>query len=216
LIESVDGAAETAIDGGSSNRCATLASGAFQTNTVMRGFTLRDGVADYGGCAQGGILERCRLDGGVADFGGGAYGSTLINSVLLRNTAELGGGACEAMLFNCTVAGNVAILSGGGVYGGEAVNSIVWGNANDLAQPDNCAGAGLSYSCTLPLPAAGEGNVAADPAFVDAGAGDYRLSPASPCIDAGLSEAAKGTEDFEGLPRIVGPAVDMGAHEAQP
>lgn len=215
LIESVDGAVATVIDGGGVLRCATLGNDAWLTNTVLCGFTLRNGCAEFGGGALGGMLEGCRLDGNLALEGGGAYGSTLINCVLLRNAAELGGGACEAMLFNCTVAGNVAILSGGGVYGGEAVNSIVWGNANELAETDNCAETALRFSCTWP-PHEGAGNLVADPAFVDPDAGDYRLSPASPCIDAGRSEAAQGAVDVDGLPRLVGAAVDMGAHEAQP
>jgi hypothetical protein len=50
---------------------------------------------------------------------------------------------------------------------------------------------------------AGEGNLDADPLFVDASNGDVHLRPGSPCIDAG-NNAAPGlpAHDFEGDPRI--------------
>lgn len=137
LIASVDGAAATVIDGGCVLRGATLGNDAWQTNTVLRGFTVRNGCAAFGGGALGGTLEGCRLDGNLALEGGGAYGSTLIDCLLLSNLAAYGGGACEARLFNCTVEGNVAEIAGGGTYGCEVADSIVWGNVNALEQPDD-------------------------------------------------------------------------------
>jgi hypothetical protein len=76
----------------------------------------------------------------------------------------------------------------------------------------------------------GEGNIDADPRFLDPAAGDFRLRHGSPCIDAGDSSAVPAgiTLDLAGLPRFrddprtpdtgKGPApiVDMGAYEFQP
>ena len=73
----------------------------------------------------------------------------------------------------------------------------------------------------------GTGNIDADPLFVDPGNGDYRLSPGSPCIDAGRNSSVwyGTTHDLRGAPRFlddpltpdtgIGPApiVDMGAYE---
>ena len=58
----------------------------------------------------------------------------------------------------------------------------------------------------------GEGNIAADPLFVDAESGNLQLQKGSPCIDAGSAEGAPA-EDIEGQARPSGVGVDMGAYE---
>ena len=49
-----------------------------------------------------------------------------------------------------------------------------------------------------------------DPLFVDADAGEFHLSPGSPCIDTGVDAGAPST-DIEGMVRMFG--VDKGAYE---
>jgi predicted outer membrane repeat protein len=69
----------------------------------------------------------------------------------------------------------------------------------------------------------GSNSIVADPLFVNPGAGDYRLLPLSPAVDAGNDAAlpASLTTDLDALPRQVDgnptrPAlVDMGAFEMQ-
>ncbi|MCC6907314.1 MAG: right-handed parallel beta-helix repeat-containing protein [Phycisphaerales bacterium] len=73
----------------------------------------------------------------------------------------------------------------------------------------------------------GVGNIDADPRFVDPGAGDYRLSGGSPCIDAGDNRSIYTEVDLSGQPRRVndagmpdagyglGALADMGCYEFQ-
>ncbi|MFA5689993.1 MAG: InlB B-repeat-containing protein, partial [Kiritimatiellales bacterium] len=233
-IRSVNGTKYTIIDGGNSNRCATLGSAGDHLDTVLDGFTLQNGYSDAGGGAYYGTLNNCTLSGNTASahgggsaygtlnncmlsgntassFGGGAWGGTLNNCVLSGNTSHWsGGGADGGTLNNCTLSGNTSHWSGGGAISGTLNNCIVWGNS----APDgsNYTGSAFSYSCTAPLPP-GEGNIAADPLFADAENGNFRLRPDSPCIDAGANAYVIGDVDLIGSPRIYNDRVDMGAYE---
>jgi len=61
------------------------------------------------------------------------------------------------------------------------------------------------------------GNINADPVFVNAAAGDYRLTFGSPCIESGKNVPSLFFEtDFEGDERVLGVAVDIGADEYYP
>lgn len=52
-----------------------------------------------------------------------------------------------------------------------------------------------------------------DPIFVDASAGDFHQTAASPTVDAGTVDPQLGPLDFDGQPRAVGHAPDIGADE---
>ena len=70
----------------------------------------------------------------------------------------------------------------------------------------------LAYCCS-PQSAPGQGNTTQNPAFSNAANDDYRLSPGSPCIDAGTNAVVATAEDLDGHPRIVFGTADMGAYE---
>ncbi len=55
-----------------------------------------------------------------------------------------------------------------------------------------------------------------NPADAPTRAGNLRLEPGSPAIDAGDDRAASGPVDLDGAPRIQGGRVDLGAYEAGP
>ena len=63
------------------------------------------------------------------------------------------------------------------------------------------------------------GGLYANPQFINAAAGDYHLAVSSPARNAGISNsdlAAGLLTDLDGLPRVQGPAPDMGPDEAWP
>jgi len=70
----------------------------------------------------------------------------------------------------------------------------------------------VETGCTLNW---SEGNIDADPLFVDPASGGCRLRAESPCVDAGNPAyiPALRETDIEGEPRVMGGRVDMGADE---
>lgn len=166
--------------------------------------------------------------------GGAINGNAIItNSTFSENRAGDDGGAISswsssAIITNCTFWGNSTSGYGGGIWSyvpNIITNSILWGNypedLSDYGSPFPSGGA--TYSVVGTGVTYGEGNISADPKFIDPAAGNFRLHPTSPCIDAGSNSAPGIPEtDFEGKPRIVdgdedGIAIaDIGAYEYSP
>jgi hypothetical protein len=182
-----------------------------------------------------------RFTGNLAGANGGAVaaraGSTvvLVNSLLRDNVAEFNGGALYhlgdtlAVVTNCTITANAAGFDGGAIYNqagaaGIVSNTVCWGNLPDeiadTDEPSSLDHCDVSGGWS----GLGTGNFDLDPLFLDDQAGDYRIDPASPCVDAGLNAAPAlpGTvTDLDGKPRTVDgdadgtPLVDVGAYEHQ-
>ena len=230
-IESVDGKSATVIDGGGTNRCAMLGS---TTNTLVRGFTLANGRADYGGAAYFGTLENCDIVGNVATrYGGGLYYSVAIRCRIMDNSVQgsswyaRGGGAYYGMLRNCLVVGNAADCSdsgnGGGTYYGTHYNCTIVSNS---VSGTSCQGGG-AYGGThyntivygnLATNVPNEVNfvnaynslVGIDPLFADS---DYRPAAGSLCIDSGNNSYVIDDIDLDGNARLQHYTVDIGCYE---
>ncbi len=178
---------------------------------VLMGNSAREG----GGGASSCTLNNCRLTRNRSNKGGGGvFIGTLNNCVLSANSAQIGGGALDATLNNCTLTGNSVEWEGGG--GGASCctlnNCILYYNSGPLSA-DNYSTSTLTYCCATPLPPSGLGNITNEPAFVDLSAGDFHLQGNSPCINAGQNAYAASNTDLDGLPRIVGGTIDIGAYE---
>ena len=198
------------------------------------------------------ILANNRLIGNDAVYdGGGIYcyrtaRPTITSNLIVANTAAQGGGiGCDThtmlTIANCTIAGNRA-YDGGGIHctlymSLSIINTIIAFNSSGLnisaaATPSlgyNCAYGNVAYNYWQMLdPTGTNGNISADPRFVNASPGsdgtwgtadddfsDLHLLADSPCRNAGDPgySPASGETDIDGQPRVMGDRVDMGSDE---
>ncbi|MCA8959853.1 MAG: hypothetical protein KDC38_05045, partial [Planctomycetes bacterium] len=182
---------------------------------------LRDNQASLGGgasllcCQSEVVISGCESTGNVANAWGGAIladGAASISvdtSLFAGNSSFVLGGVISTSvngtpltLDRCTFVGNSsdggAILNLVGGSTADVRNSIIWGNG-----PGHFVGSPPTVGFSdVEGGFAGFGNIDVDPQFRDPDAGDYRLLPSSPCIDAG---------DPASPPDPDGSIADMGA-----
>jgi len=103
----------------------------------------------------------------------------------------------------CTFSGNSGELYGGGMDNSSSsptvTNCILWANGLNAIVGGMPVVSNTDVQGGFP----GTGNIDTDPLFVDAVAGNFRLSPGSLCIDSGANNANATTTDLEGYPRFV-------------
>lgn len=148
-------------------------------------------------------------------------------------------------MVNCTVAGNIGMYGGAvAVYNRKGaipqiVNCAFYDNTttsgttdfasvyhrvvkfctdDDVVQTTEEEAMGAFTNCVAAIAINAVCQVIAEPGFVDAAAGDYRLADGSPLIDQGVDPADFGAFsafDLAGHPRKNGAAIDLGAFEAE-
>ncbi len=221
-----------------------LAGGVQLRGSSLTRCTIAGNTAAAGGgvvASTDSLVQDCMIVGNRAigeehyHYGGGLVltGDTrLVQTVITGNSAVTGGGvystAGESRLDNLVVYSNTA-RSGGGLFvaaGQPRVgSSIIRGNTAD--ESPQIGGAALVLYSNVSGGFPGDGNIDADPGFVDPDTGDLRLMAGSPCIDAGDNRTQWGqlTTDLDGnVRRVDDPATpdtgrgrrgvtDMGVYE---
>ena len=162
------------------------------TSIIVSNCIFTGNSAVNGGGAYQGLLWNCQLnDNSVVNAGGGASASRLINSAISGNTSGGGGGGADSStLVQCTLTGNVAGSDGGGANSSTLTNCIIFNNSAPVQRDYNYSGCTLNHCCTTPLPVSDTNSISADPQLTDA----VHISAGSPCIGAGISGVAIGTD----------------------
>jgi PKD repeat protein len=162
------------------------------TSIVVSNCIFTGNSAVNGGGAYQGLLWNCQIDDNSAvNAGGGASASLLMNSALSGNTSGGGGGGADSStLVQCTLTGNAAGGAGGGANNSTLTNCIIFNNSAPVQRDYNYSGCTLNYCCATPRPVSDTNSIGADPQLTDA----MHISAGSPCIGAGISGVAVGTD----------------------
>jgi hypothetical protein len=181
-------------------------------------------------------ITNCKITNNIGNMGGAIYcdeSYPIISNTVIANNASMGGdtqcgGICvggwgEPEIMNCTIVNNLP----GGIFtesweGIDVTNTIVWGNDRYQIQTEEST-AMLSF-CDIQDGYDGEGNIDANPCFLDPSIGvgpqydglaaDWMLQSCSSCINSG-TEIDFSETDLAGNPRIYSDIIDIGAYENQ-
>ena len=205
-------------------------------NTISGNSVSGSGGGILCGYSSATIANNISSDNSAGSGGGifcGSSSPTIANNTITANSADYCGGiycySSSPTIANNTIAGNSGGSTGGGIYcdsSSPAIsNNIVAFNSGGIYRDDRFQGSptlqrncvfnpdGYNYSGLNP----GATDIHVDPLFVNRAAGDYHLSGASPCINAGDDSVVQaGGVDMDGEARIMGAHVDIGSDELDP
>lgn len=196
--------------------CAPWASPVINNNVISENRAVQFGGGIFSLTASPRVTNNRILKNEASNAGGGIFCTRdtprITNNVLWRNRAKSGGGvSCDrsySEIINNTMAGNTATFGGGIFFEGGSVriiNNILWENGDDLYGVTFTSSSRPDHSNITDGDFKGvNGNVSADPLFVDLQGGDFRLKAVSPCLDAGNPDPVFNDPD--------GSRNDMGAY----
>ena len=203
------------------NNTARDGGGAFRS--ILYRCELSNNIARRnGGGIHTGTLRHCFLYENLAERGGGGYSTTssianptlvMENCLVLKNRATSlagGGGMRRGTSRNCTIIYNTNNNNNNraGVRQGNHYNAIVYFNTNRNGLPSNNGGSNYYNSHYT--------DQHGDPLFVNPtgdNLGDYRLTAASRCVNAGSNGYVTWSDDLALKRRIYDDTVDIGAYE---
>ena len=173
--------------------------------SVAQGVAAGGGLYSFGGKPR--ILNNTIVgnsaNGALRSSGGGVY---LYNQQFYDFRTETW--SENNFTFHNNIVVNNIVAGADGVGGGIFSEPNI-GRPN-LDYNDVWNNTGGDYSGIAP----GAHDISADPLFVNESSSDYHLAPGSPCIDTG-DFIYRGADDFDGDPRPMGLAPDIGADETR-
>ena len=200
------------------------------SNSVIRGFTLTRGLALSGAgvscyvssptIAENFLVENKAVGTNAGCIAGEFARPRIFRNLIHHNSCKIGiylELLATAQVINNTVCDNsyCGILIRNGCYALVKNNIICNNGAYGMGKSESSYdilyndvyGHEQNYSDNVGDQTGINGNISADPVFADTAAGDYHLTPGSPCIDAG--------DPTDWIPAGGGAGIDMGAFEYQ-
>ena len=142
-----------------------------------------------------------------------------VNNTFARNSTSRG---LDAEIYtNSSVGEPTSFYNNIIVVGAKGQTAVYCDNFNTTTLPvffsnDVYAPGSTKYGGICPDQTGTNGNISADPKFVNANKRNYELLSGSPAINAGTNSAPHiPKKDLAGHPRIVGGTIDIGAYEYQ-
>lgn len=196
--------------------CGPASSPTIRNNVILRNSSLKfgGGICCYGAAPT--IANNKIMGNEASNSGGGIFcyrdSSLITNNVLWKNRAKFGGGiSCDrssCVVINNAIADNEALYGGGIFFEAGSIriiNTILWNNKDDLYSDRFSPASRPNHSDIGDGDFRGlNGNISADPLFIDPEHGNLHLSSDSPCIDAGNPDRIYNDPD--------GSRNDMGAY----
>ena len=199
--------------------CDRLSSPVIANNIISKNTAERFGGGIFSYRASPIIYNNRLMENEAANSGGGIFCNRdfprITHNIIWKNKANHGGGiSCDwssSAMINDTITANMAFY-GGGIYianiakaSVRMTNLILWHNKDDLYYDALRPASRPEYSNIGDGDFRGlNGNISADPLFVDPENGDFHLRPGSPSIDTGNQEPIYKDPD--------GSRNDMGAY----
>lgn len=216
-VVSVDGAASTVIDGGSTDSTVSFTNGAAAT---LDGFTIQNGSSDMGGGIYiddaSPTIQHCKITGN-SYYGIGVWNSgsaaTVKNSIIVNNDKRgvYATNYSSLEMFNVVVASNGTSGIGSYAYANvDVVSSIIYANGQYGVYAESTATMNLAYNDVYGNvsgdysgnTSAASTDISSDPDFSETAW--YTLDSASVCEDAG--DPSSSSDDTNGTRN------DMGAY----
>lgn len=207
--------------------CNLTANG-FGVNASDGGVTLANSTVSGNGTGVRVVLGTATIADCVISGNSGAGVSangfaTLADCVISGNNDGVSIPGGTTTINNCTIAGNTSV--GVFVDGTPRISNCIiafnnygfsWestGLPQTMSHNDVYGNTTANYLHAMDATGA-NGNISADPVFVNRAGVDFRLLAASPCVNAGADGVVTvGETDLDGKPRILGAHVDIGAFE---